>query len=43
MHPQASLPWHHTPDSCPCSPQQPCLLHAAGPTPDLPKPEMKKK
>lgn len=39
MHPQGSLPWHHKPDSFLYSPLPPCLLHAAGPIPCLPKPE----
>jgi hypothetical protein len=40
---QGSGPWHHRPDSDPCSLQLSCLLLARVPIPDLPKPKSKRK
>ena len=39
----AFWPWHHRPDSDPCSLQQSCLLLAGVPILDLPKPKSREK
>lgn len=41
--PPGCWPWRRTPESDPCSLQLSCLLPARVPTPDLPKPNPRKK